>query len=94
MIRLLPDNTRKIHRAETVAFTFDGQQFQGVNGESLLAALMRSGVLHLRHAPGGRAARGAFCCMGLCQECVVKVRGSNVESCRLQVRDGLIVERA
>ncbi|WP_445327153.1 2Fe-2S iron-sulfur cluster-binding protein [Yoonia sp. GPGPB17] len=60
-------------------------------GESVLAALTRAGFHHLRDAPEDAAPRGAFCCMGLCQECIVQVDGRQIESCRQLVTDGLSV---
>lgn len=91
MIRLVPNHSAQIERAPEVSFTFDGVRMVGHAGESLAAALMRSGQLHLRDAPEDDAARGAFCLMGLCQECVVELEGARVESCRLALCDGLDV---
>jgi aerobic-type carbon monoxide dehydrogenase small subunit (CoxS/CutS family) len=53
---------------------------------------MKNGINHLRDAPMDGKPRGAFCCMGLCQECVVKVDGKLVESCETIATDGLIVQ--
>lgn len=91
MIRLVPDQSDLITRTPPVEFTFDGWPVTAHEGETVLAALMRSGEIHLRDAPDDGAPRGAFCCMGLCQECVVQVNGLQVESCRQQVADGLVV---
>ncbi len=91
MIRLVRDQSAQIKRASEVRFTFDGAQVPAHSGESLLAALIRSGHLHLRDAPEDGAARGGFCCMGLCQECVVRIEGQVVESCRAMVTSGLAV---
>lgn len=90
-MRLIPDHSRQIRRATMVEFTFDDLPVSGHSGESLAVALMRSGQLHLRDAPADGAARGAFCCMGLCQECVVNIDGQAVESCRQAVVPGLAV---
>jgi aerobic-type carbon monoxide dehydrogenase small subunit (CoxS/CutS family) len=80
-----------IRRAAPVAFSFDGQRFEAPAGESVAAALWQAGIRHLRDAPAGESPRGMFCCMGLCQECVVLVGGTPVESCRLPVSEGLTV---
>ena len=93
MIRLVPNQARQIKRSEKVIFTFNGAPVTGHAGESLVAALMRAGYLSLRDAPNDAAPRGAFCCMGLCQECVVVIDGQVVESCRTEVSPGLTVER-
>lgn len=94
MIRLVPNQADLITRSAQVAFTFDGQAVTGFEGESLTAALNRAGIFHLRDAPNGAPPRGAFCCMGMCQECVVRIQGRIVEACRVLVATGLEVERA
>jgi len=91
MIRLVPNHAGRIRRADPVGFTFDGKAVEGHPGEPLAAALLRAGHLPLRKAPGDAAPRGAFCCMGLCQECAVLVDGQVVEACRTEVTPGLIV---
>ncbi len=91
MIPLAPDQSAQIRRTEKVEFTFDGIAIWGHAGESLAAALIRSGRLHLREAPEDADPRGAFCLMGLCQECLVVIEGQKVESCRIELRSGIDV---
>ncbi|MCZ7466768.1 MULTISPECIES: (2Fe-2S)-binding protein [Rhizobium/Agrobacterium group] len=90
-MRLTPDQSSHVRRTPLVDFTFDGTGVSGHDGESLAVALMRAGHLHLRDAPEDGGARGLFCCMGLCQECVVRIDGMVVESCRSTVAQGLAV---
>jgi D-hydroxyproline dehydrogenase subunit gamma len=82
----------QVRRVAPVRFTFAGREVAGHPGESVGVALMRAGVTVLRHGPGDGGARGMFCGMGLCQECVVQVAGRRVEACRLPVAEGLVVE--
>lgn len=93
MIRLVHSQAAQIKRSEVVTFTFDGKSVDGHVGEPLVAALMRAEHLTLRSAPQDAAPRGAFCCMGLCQECTVRIDGQVVEACRTDVTHGLIVEQ-
>lgn len=93
MIRLVPNQAGQIQRSELVTFTFDGALASGHRGESLVSALLRAGHLILRTAPNDAAPRGAFCCMGLCQECAVCIDGQVVEACRTTVTPDMIVER-
>ena len=94
MMRLVRKHVSRIVRTQVVLFTFDGEQVHGHLGESLVAALGRAGLVHLRDAPREGGARGAFCCMGLCQECAVSIANRRVEACRTAVVAGMIVERA
>ncbi len=75
-----------------VEFMFDGCSFTAIEGQSVAAALLAAGIRHLRDAPDG-SPRGAFCFMGLCQECLVEVEGVTIEACRLRVTPGLEVRR-
>jgi predicted molibdopterin-dependent oxidoreductase YjgC len=92
MIRLVPNHADQIQRAAKVRFTFDGVPVTAHAGETVAVALLRAGQVHLRDAPEDGAARGAFCLMGLCQECAVRVDGKIVESCRQPVTEGLAVQ--
>ena len=91
MFKLAPNHQNDIVRTSKVSFTFDGKSLLAHEGESLAAALIRAKLLHLPDAPTGGAPRGVFCCMGLCQECVVQVGGKTIESCRLPVSQDLQV---
>jgi succinate dehydrogenase/fumarate reductase-like Fe-S protein len=77
-----------------VRFHFDGVPVDAYEGESIAAALLAAGVTTLRRAPADGAPRGAFCWMGICQECVVRIDGVAVEACRMAVVEGLSVRSA
>lgn len=74
-------------------FIFDGREFEGLDGDTVAAALWAAGERTLRSSPEAGAARGAFCFMGSCQECVVETDAGVVESCRLAATPGLVVRR-
>ncbi|MEQ8707727.1 MAG: (2Fe-2S)-binding protein [Rhodospirillales bacterium] len=88
-----PRIVRDVRRSEPVSFTFDGSRIEAHAGESVAAALMAAGVLSFRTAPVDGGNRGVFCAMGVCQECIVEAGGQRVESCRLEVREGLVLRR-
>ena len=62
------------------------------SGETVAAALLAHGRRQLRRSPGEGAPRGAFCLMGACQECAVRIGGRLDLACLVEVRDGLAVE--
>ena len=72
-------------------FTFRGIAYGAFEGESIAAALLRCGVVELRSSPVGGGARGAFCWMGICQECLVDIDGKRLEACRTPAREGQVV---
>lgn len=79
-------------RGAAVTFQVDGAAVGGHRGETLAAALLAAGLTRLRHSPREGAPRGAYCFMGVCQECVVQVDGVLRQSCQVPVEDGLVVE--
>jgi len=82
-----------IVRTETVEFSFDGTRYTGHDGETVAAALLRQGIIQLRDAPNKTTARGMFCVMGICQECVIEINGKRKEACRTPISSGLIIEK-
>ena len=92
MIRLVSDQSAQITRNKKVEFTFNGAPIWGHAEESIAAALIRSGRMHLRDAPKDADPRGAFCLMGLCQECVVELEGQKIEICRIELQPGIAVK--
>lgn len=77
---------------EAVTFLLDGVAVQGFAGESVAAALGALGVTTLRHAPRSGDPRGAFCLMGVCQECVCRIDGTRREACRTPLAAGMKVD--
>lgn len=78
-------------RGRTIRFSFDGDPVQAYEGESVAAALLAAGHRQLRMSPRGGQPRGAFCWMGLCQECTVVIDGVRRPACRVESRDGLVI---
>lgn len=84
MAELIPD-------VPLVPITVDGIEFSVPDGISLAAALLTMGRYTLRRSPRLGLPRGAFCLMGVCQECVVVVDDRIARACLTEVRPGLVV---
>lgn len=80
-----------LQRPAEVDFRWQGQTLRAPMGESLAAALMAAGIRNLGDGPG--APRAAFCMMGTCQQCLVRVDGKLAQACLVPVRAGMVVER-
>jgi NADPH-dependent 2,4-dienoyl-CoA reductase/sulfur reductase-like enzyme len=79
--------------SESVAIDFEGRRIEARAGESLAAALAAHGILALRTTRCGEA-RGIFCGMGVCQDCLVEVDGRRAQrACMTIVDRPLIVRR-
>ena len=76
-----------------VKFTFEGQEVDAHEGQSLAAALLTHGDRILRTTRHQEKPRGIFCGIGICFDCLVVVDGErNQRSCITPVRAGMEVE--
>jgi sarcosine oxidase, subunit alpha len=74
-------------------FSFDGTEVDGVEGEPLIAALLAAGIRVLCTMPRTAEARGAYCLVGRCSDCLVIVDGvPNKRACVERVRTGMAVD--
>ena len=72
-----------------VTFTLNGESFKGVEGQSIAAALMATGVRELRKTRFDEEPRLIFCGIGICFDCVVVVDGvANQRACLVEISDG------
>jgi len=75
-----------------VNFTFNGQLFTGLEGETIAAALLANGVRTLRYQEESGTPRGIYCNIGHCFECRVMVNDrSSVRACLTIVEEGMEV---
>ena len=76
-----------------IEICFEGRPVPAHPDESIAAALTRAGIRDLRLTRGG-AARGVFCGMGVCQDCLVTVDGiPNRRACMTKVSGPVTVLR-
>lgn len=79
-------------RARQVRFSADGRVLEAPEGAMLAAVLAAEGIVALRRSPRTGMPRGAFCYMGVCQECLVRVDGALAQACLTPVREGMRVD--
>lgn len=72
-----------------VEITVDGEPVEALPGQSVAAALMANGRDSWRTTRGGGRARGVFCGIGACFDCLVVVNGlPDVRACQRTVNAG------
>ncbi len=77
-----------------VNFDFEGAEITARNGESIAAALLGSGVISFRQTPVKDLARGPFCMMGVCFDCLMVIDGQpNRQACQVVATSGMKVAR-
>lgn len=84
-----------VTRPEPIRIQVNGRPLSAYPGESVAVALRAAGIVKLRVSPREGTPRGAFCHMGVCQECMVRIDGLGVRACTEVVRDGMeiVLER-
>jgi len=77
---------------DSVVLQVDGASVEAVRGESVAAALMRTGSRVFHRSRTGEP-RGLFCGIGSCYDCHATIDGRpHVRTCVTLVRDGMTVE--
>jgi predicted molibdopterin-dependent oxidoreductase YjgC len=77
-----------------VRIEFEGQPLSARGGDTVAAALLADGHWQFRTTPVSGAARGPFCMMGVCFDCLVEIDGvANRQACMVEVREGMRVRR-
>ena len=80
--------------ADALGFTFDGRALTARAGDTVAAALLANGIQACRQTPVSGAARGPYCMMGVCFECLVEIDGEgSVQGCLTPVREGMRIAR-
>lgn len=82
-----------IENKKTVTFTFDGQTFEGLEGDTIASALLANGIRQLRvHEETGEP-RAIYCNIGHCFECRVSVdKAETVRACMTPIQNNMSIE--
>jgi predicted molibdopterin-dependent oxidoreductase YjgC len=80
-------------KGKIVKFSFDGREMTGYEGEPIAAALKANGVMIHRYTMKKHEARGIFCAIGRCTDCVMVVNGqANIRTCITPLEEGMKVQ--
>lgn len=94
MFKRLPDLAASNSNAPVLAVTIDGKAFTARAGDTVAATLIAAGLADCRTTPVLGVARGPFCMMGVCFDCLVVIDGRpNQQGCMIAVRDGMTIDR-
>lgn len=81
-------------RSRRIVFLFEGEPVGAQEGDTIATALLAAGAGATRTTAVSGSARGAYCMMGVCFECLVEVDGTpNRQGCLVAVTEGMLVRR-
>ena len=94
----MPDASRFRRLEESagapVRLTVEGEAVTARAGETVAEALLAAGYPAFRETPVSGTARGPFCMMGACFDCLVEIDGRpNRQACMTPVAEGMTVRR-
>ena len=79
-----------IERSLAIHIRVNGRAVAAVPGETVLAALTAAGYKVLKKSNVHNEARGPFCGMGVCYECLVTIDGvPKQRSCMVEAQDNM-----
>jgi predicted molibdopterin-dependent oxidoreductase YjgC len=81
-------------RPAAVTITVRGRPVVAHPGESLAAAMIAAGLWRFGEGDDPARPRTAFCMMGVCQQCLLRVDGRLVQACLTPVVAGQVVSSA
>lgn len=80
--------------AERVTFQFDGVPVLAQASDTVASALIAADIRAFATNPHDGAARGGFCFVGRCSDCLVIVDGQpGTMACQTAVAEGMLVDR-
>ncbi|HXA69460.1 MAG TPA: (2Fe-2S)-binding protein [Stellaceae bacterium] len=88
MFRRLPEAA-----VGAVTIAVDGASVAARAGDTVAAALLASGIWAFRTSGVSGTARGPYCMMGVCFDCLVAIDGiGSRQACLVPVREGMRIE--
>ena len=80
-----------VARGQAFTFQWDGAPINAYSGETILGALLASGIRTLRHTSQDQP-RGMLCGIGVCYDCLVTIDGQrNQRACMTPAQPGMVV---
>jgi aerobic-type carbon monoxide dehydrogenase small subunit (CoxS/CutS family) len=82
-----------LNKTKYVEIEVDGEIIQALEGEPIASAMLAAGKQIFRYTNKRKTARGVFCGIGRCTDCMMIVDGlPNVRTCVTPVVSGMKVE--
>ena len=72
-------------QSHKINFLFEGKKYTAFDGDTVSSALIRNGIKNFREDKS-KNFRGAYCNMGICNECIVEINGNqSVKACTKKI---------
>lgn len=76
-----------------ITFTFDGESYEGLEGDTIASALLANGIRTLRVHEETGTSRGIYCNIGHCFECRLTVNNvDGIRACMTVIEPDMVVK--
>ncbi len=83
----------KLSKKKVITFTYDGEQYEGLEGDTIASALLANGIRKLRVHESSSRPRGIYCNIGHCFECRVTVENQEgIRACLTPIKNNMSIE--
>lgn len=83
----------KLENQKLITFTFDGNSYKGIEGDTIASALLANDIRQLRVHEESGSPRAIYCNIGHCFECRVTVnQAQGVRACMTPIQENMVVE--
>lgn len=83
----------KLAEKETIKFTYDNEEYEGLEGDTIASALLANNIRTLRVHEASNRPRGIYCNIGHCFECRVTVETQEgVRACLTPIENNMSIE--
>lgn len=84
---------RLLEDARRVMLRIDGNSVEARAGDSVAAAMLAAGIVRTRVTARLGEARGPYCGIGACFDCLVTIDGvGNQRACMVEVAEGMAID--
>src|SRR5699024_9761063 len=83
----------KVREKRIITFTYDNQEYKGLEGDAIATALLANNIRTLRVDEASERPRGIYCNIGHCFECRVTVNEEKgIRACLTPIENNMIIE--
>ncbi len=83
----------KLSEKKVITFTYDGEEYQGLEGDTIASALLANDIRKLRVHEASSRPRGIYCNIGHCFECRVTVgTQEGIRACLTPIKNNMSIE--
>jgi D-hydroxyproline dehydrogenase subunit gamma len=91
-IDLIPNSSQLVQRGPSIRILLNGSKVMAFAGETVATLLITEGHTGFTKEKSSTHAKGVYCGIGICFECLVQVNGENLRACQTYLKEDMRIE--